>query len=302
MNDRQTCTGSPSILVATDLSAPSRHAVQRGLRLASDCNAQAHVLHAMELDALDTLRALLGANLPATKAVLEADARARLQKMIAEAAGGISALDHAIVSRGSPLDVIARQADTLHADLLVLGARGESFLKHALLGSTAARLLRKSIGRSVLVVKQPPHESYRNVLVTIDFSTISPALIREARRWAPHASLVLLHAFVLPFEGQLTHAGVEDDVIREIILRGMDDGRLRLLELADAAGLEQGSYRIRVIHGDPTQQVIAMEQECDADLIVTGKHGTHITEDLLLGSVTKQVLDQSQTDVLVVTA
>ena len=43
-----------------------------------------------------------------------------------------------------------------------------------------------------------------------------------------------------------------------------------------------------------------MEQEYDADLIVVGKHGTHITEELLLGSVTKHVLAEAQGDVLVV--
>jgi hypothetical protein len=35
-------------------------------------------------------------------------------------------------------------------------------------------------------------------------------------------------------------------------------------------------------------------------LIVLGKHGTHLTEELLLGSVTRQVLDAAQGDVLVV--
>jgi len=43
-----------------------------------------------------------------------------------------------------------------------------------------------------------------------------------------------------------------------------------------------------------------MEQEYDADLIVIGKHGTNFTEELLLGSVTKHVLAESQGDVLVV--
>jgi CPA2 family monovalent cation:H+ antiporter-2 len=31
-----------------------------------------------------------------------------------------------------------------------------------------------------------------------------------------------------------------------------------------------------------------------------GKHGTHVTEELLLGSVTRRVLAESQADVLVV--
>ena len=43
-----------------------------------------------------------------------------------------------------------------------------------------------------------------------------------------------------------------------------------------------------------------MEQEVDADLIVVGKHGAHIAEELLLGSVTKHVLAESQCDVMVI--
>ena len=31
-----------------------------------------------------------------------------------------------------------------------------------------------------------------------------------------------------------------------------------------------------------------------------GKHGTHVTEELLLGSVTKRVLSESEQDMLVV--
>lgn len=44
-----------------------------------------------------------------------------------------------------------------------------------------------------------------------------------------------------------------------------------------------------------------MEQAVDADLITVGKHGAHIAEELLLGSVTKHVLAESQCDVLVIT-
>lgn len=43
-----------------------------------------------------------------------------------------------------------------------------------------------------------------------------------------------------------------------------------------------------------------MEQELSSDLVVIGKHGSHVVEELLLGSVTKQVLAESQCDVLVI--
>ena len=71
-------------------------------------------------------------------------------------------------------------------------------------------------------------------------------------------------------------------------------------DLAATAGLVPTEYWGRVIHGDPAQQIIVMEQEVDADLIVVGKHGSHIAEELLLGSVTKHVLAESQCDVLVI--
>jgi nucleotide-binding universal stress UspA family protein len=45
------------------------------------------------------------------------------------------------------------------------------------------------------------------------------------------------------------------------------------------------------------------EQEValDCDLVVLGKHGQSATEDVLLGSVTHQVLSEGQADVLVST-
>lgn len=289
-----------TILVATDLSAPARHAVQRALLLSSVAGGAVHVLHVLELDALDSLRELLGADLAATKAALAADASERLAQLVSDAAsrGGVAAQTRVVA--GTPLAVIAGEAEALDAGLLVLGARGESFLRHAMLGSTAARLLRKSAGRPVLVVKQPPREDYGKVLVAVDFSPASLLAIREAVRWAPGADLVLLHAFELPFEGKLRSAGVEDQVIRQYIAEGVEARRGQVRELAASAGLAAGSYSVRVIRGDPSQQIIAMEQEYDADLLVVGKHGTHITEELLLGSVTKHVLAEAQGDVLVV--
>lgn len=288
------------IFAATDFSAPARHAVERAFLLAAHAGGELHILHVLELDALDALRDFLGAELSPTKAALEADARERLTQLAADPARHRGIVAHTRVVSGVPLAVVTSEADALGAGLVVLGARGESFLRHALLGSTAVRLLRKSARRSVLVVKQPPREDYRNVLVAVDFSPASLLAIREARRWAPGADIVLLHAFQLPYEGKLSLAGVEEHVIRQYITAGIDIRRKQLHELAGSAGVAPGGYLARVIHGDPFQQIIAMEQEYGADLIVVGKHGTHITEELLLGSVTKHVLAEAQGDVLVV--
>ncbi|MDP2170623.1 MAG: universal stress protein [Rhodocyclaceae bacterium] len=292
-------TSTQTILAATDLSAPARHAVERAFFLATLAGSELHLLHAIELDTLDSLREMLGGDVSAVRTALENDARARLDQLAGDQAiqRGVSARPRIVV--GNPLTVIASEADALDANLVVLGARGESFLRHALLGATAARLLRKSARRPVLVVKQAPHEAYRSILIAVDFSPVSLYAIRMARQLAPYADLVLLHAFELPYEGKLTFAGVDPQLIRQYVANEGEVRRKQLHELAATAGLTPMEYSGRVSHGDPAQQIVAMEQEVDADLIVVGKHGAHIAEELLLGSVTKHVLAESQCDVLV---
>lgn len=293
-------TSAQTILVATDLSAPARHAVERAFHLAASTESDLCILHVMELDTLDELREMLGDDVFDVKAALSHDAQARLEQLTHDAAihRGISASTR--LAEGNPLATIAAEADKQDAHLVVLGARGEAFLRHALLGSTAERLLRKSVRRPVLVVKQAPHEAYRSIVVTVDFSPVSLEAIRLARYWAPNSDLVLLHAFELPYEGKLTFAGVDEQLIRQYVTNEGEIRRKRLHELAAEAGLAPTDYSGRIVHGDSAQQIIAMEQEVDADLIVVGKHGAHIAEELLLGSVTKHVLAESQCDVLVI--
>lgn len=48
------------ILAATDLSAPARHAIERAFHLSASANSELYILHAIELDTLDSLREMLG--------------------------------------------------------------------------------------------------------------------------------------------------------------------------------------------------------------------------------------------------
>jgi len=289
-----------TILCATDFSAPARHAAARAFKLAGEVGASVTLLHVLNRSALDELRALLGMQAESVEQRLIERARAELNDVAAGVGAALEVAADVHVSTGAVLREVLDHADATDADLLVLGARGESFLRHTLLGATAARLLRKSVRRPVLVVKQAPHEAYRSVLIAVDFSPVSLHAIRTARQVAPDADLVLLHAFELPYESKLAFAGVAERVIRQYVTSASETRRIRLHDLAAAAGLAPMEFPARVIHGDPSQQIVAMEQEYDCDLIVVGKHGSHIAEELLLGSVTKHVLAESQCDVLVI--
>ena len=76
----------------------------------------------------------------------------------------------------------------------------------------------------------------------------------------------------------------------------------RLYAAAHDAGLKPGHWDARIVEGDASQRIVEHEQESDCDLVVVGKHGQSAAEELLLGSVTKHVLDEGSADVLVSTA
>lgn len=286
------------LLAATDLSAPARHAAERAALTAHRLRADLELLHVTNLTTMDRFRQFVAELPPEALERLMEDARAELRTL-----GEHLAQQHGVtpglrLRSGPLLQEITDAASDDDADLLVLGARGNSFMRHLLLGTTAERLIRKT-DRPMLIVKQAPHESYRTLLIPVDFSAHSLPALHHAIAIAPDACFVLLHAFEVPFEGKLRLAGVEEDWIHRYRITAKDEARERLRALRDEAGIPPESARLLVLHGNPSLSIIQQEQEQDCDLIVIGKHGESLLEDLLLGSVTKHVLAESQGDVLV---
>lgn len=289
---------SQNILAATDLSAPSRHAVDRAYRLAAERKWPLYLVHAIAPGIFDELQSMLGGDAPSLDAAAAADARTRMAALNADPQHARGVVAQCEVLHGKPLDSIARHADEIDAGLLVLGARGEGFLRQLTLGSTASRLLRKT-RHPVLVVKQPPHESYRRALVTIDFSPASLAALRQVRQLAPDVELVLLHAVEIPFEGKMQYASVDPGIIQQYRIRAQLEGMRKLRDLARREALPDADTQLLALHGDAPRLILEQEQEQDCDLIVVGKRGVNMLEELLLGSTTKHVLMESQGDVLV---
>lgn len=287
------------ILAATDLSAPARHAVDRAGRVAGETGARLELAHVVSQSALDGLRQLLGLEAATVETHLLDQARAGLEGLAAELKQN-RALDAGLhLSTGTALRGLLDEADRLAADLIVLGARGEGYLGRLLLGTTSERLLRRT-RRPMLVVKQTPHEAYRRVLVPVDFSPWSARCLALARAVAPSAELVLLHAYEVPFEDKLRFAGVDETVISRYQLDARQQALAALEDLAEGASLDRARVALSCRHGAAAPRILEEEQDRDCDLIVMGKHGQGMLEELLLGSVTKHVLAESTGDVLVI--
>ena len=288
------------ILAATDFSAPARHAADRAARVARQTGAPLTLMHVLPGGALQELRQWLGQG-HAMEQQLQDEAARQLGALVSELQTHRLVAARAVNSSGSVLDEISREADRLDAALLVLGARGAGYLRRLVLGSTSERLLRRTM-RPLLVVRQTPHEPYRRVLVALDFSPWSARAITLARRVAPHARLLLFNAYEVPFGEKLRFAGVDTATIDHYRRQARDQATERVHALAAAAGLKPVDWELCIVEGDASQRIVEHEQEKDCDLVVLGKHGQSATDDLLLGSVSKHVLAEGSTDVLVSTA
>jgi nucleotide-binding universal stress UspA family protein len=287
-----------SILAGTDLSAASLDAVDRGYLLAEASQARYTVLHALGLDPVSSLRELFGENTEALTERIAGDAQRRLQRITANPSRNRGVVADAVVHPGLPGPALSTFAQQQDCDLLILGGRGAGAARRLIFGSTASRALRQS-KIPVLIVKNKALDSYRRVLVAIDFSPVSQALIQFSRTIAPNAELTLLHVCTDAVEVQMRYASVTESVITDYRARTHRWASQQLRELAASCGLSPSQYTGQIAHGNPAGQILQHEEEHDPDLIVLGKHGTHVTEELLLGSVTKRALETTRSDVLV---
>ena len=138
-----------TILIATDGSKSAQEATTFGLELAAEQHAEATFV--LVVPALDVLPAGgFGVTAAAPHDVTPSD-RAPLDECLrlAEQAGVTA---HARLLRGDPADEIVAYADTIDADLVVVGSRGHGALASALLGSVSRGVLHES-RRPVLVVR-----------------------------------------------------------------------------------------------------------------------------------------------------
>jgi len=287
------------VLAATDLSAPARHAAHRAASVARAVGAGLDLVYVASTTAFDAVHRYLAA-LPARlpqRWLDEAEAALHAFAATLEREHGLVAGVH--FATGPVLEQIGRVRSETAADLVVVGARGASFLRQMVLGSTAERLVGTAT-LPMLVVKQVAHRPYASVLVAVDFSDASLAALRCARAIAPGARIRVLHAFETPFEGKLRSVGAGADAIDSYRIEVQRDASEGMAALYERAGMTLSDAEGLVAEGDPVWRVLEQEQEQDCDLVVVGKRQSR-TEDFFLGSVSRRVLAESQCDVLIAT-
>jgi nucleotide-binding universal stress UspA family protein len=131
------------ILYATDYSESSVPACDYALTLAGLAGAEVHVLHVIG-EFADRRKSQIQ---PEAMALLEREVELQAVKEMEDFCQG--KFDEEVpyqteVVMGIPFQEILKRAESLPADLIVVGTHGRTGLEHVLVGSTAERLVRRS--------------------------------------------------------------------------------------------------------------------------------------------------------------
>ncbi|MCL4686191.1 universal stress protein [Myxococcota bacterium] len=141
-----------TILVPIDFSPNAEAVLEWAAHLAEEHACPLVLLHAYHLPV--DFQQLEGAYLPPDFwTQVKSDAAANLERH-AELLRARGLRVETILREGYPASVIEEEAQTRNVDLIVIGTRGHTGLKHLLLGSVAERVVQKA-PCAVLTVKSP---------------------------------------------------------------------------------------------------------------------------------------------------
>jgi nucleotide-binding universal stress UspA family protein len=141
------------ILIATDGSASAREAVETGLELATEQDAEIMIVHvAPRLDVYPWSGVGVASAFPHELTAADRAPLVEAEQLASER--GVDATTELL--RGDPIDEIVAYADSEDVDLIVIGSRGHGAFASALLGSVSLGVMHET-RRPVLVVRSAQH-------------------------------------------------------------------------------------------------------------------------------------------------
>jgi nucleotide-binding universal stress UspA family protein len=194
------------------------------------------------------------------------------------------------VVRGTPYRRINGVAGTVHADMTIVGSRGQSPLANRVIGSTARNLARTTVApllvnrveRDVDDPEMLRAHLFQRMLYATDFS--------ENAQRAFDAFSYLRHA---TREATLVHVESPKD--------GADvDAETRLGELADTLEGWDIDTDIRIRQGSPAEEILAVEEAVTPTTTLVGSRGQSRLRRLMLGSVSEDLVARARGNVYLV--
>jgi nucleotide-binding universal stress UspA family protein len=251
-----------NILVATDFSPASDQAVEYAASLARRYGSTIYLTHVVTLDGYPLIS-------PEYVAMSLEKKRAAVKKQFREVlkSGELTGIPFETVAKeGNLWPTIEESITMFDIDLVIVGTHGAGAIEKMLIGSGAEEIFRKAkvpvLTVGPVAPKEPWYEmEFKNILLVTNFG-------KSAEREAAYAfSLAQEHRSRLTLLHVFPHREAVD---KEQSIEMEHNFYTQLRELVPVAAEMHCKVDVRVVHGEPTEQILRIAEETKAQLIVMG--------------------------------
>jgi nucleotide-binding universal stress UspA family protein len=278
-----------TILYATDFRPASRDAAQVAVHLAWVFGSRVTLLHALE-------------PMPAWSALAHLNrehATAQLRELAADLSAQRVVLDESCTVVGNAADEIVRKSQEIDADLILIGAGDRARAQQFALGPVAAAVVQHAAKPVLAVRPGEPVPRFQRILCPVDQSLSSRRGLMNAIRLARAFSGRLIALGVVPAAGWSSMA-MESGSLRQAADEYASRWRGELDAFLDSCDFGPVRWEKDVRTGVPHLEIIAAAQAHEADLMVMGSTGRTGLARVLMGSVTRRVIQQLPCSLLTV--
>lgn len=286
-----------NILVLVDLLQSSNVVVEKATKLAEIFDATLYLIH---ITAINT--APLISETGRVDATHNSDEiKIRQLNQYKERLNKLNIKNDTILVKGNKLDNINSIAENIEADVIVLGLRKHDAFYNIIVGSTAQHLIKKAQYPLLLI----PHnviekKEIKNILVPIDFSTISSSIAKEALAYAKNtqAKINLIHVLS-------TKVGVEIGEAGYVSLSQTNKAKIRK-EIENIEQYKKYFEQNKIVNdcyikqGDIVEVILEEIDIIKADLLIIGSLGHGTLYKVFIGSVASGIIKQTDIPILLV--
>ncbi len=286
-----------NILVPTDFSEQSDHALLYAASLGERYGAKIHLVHVVTLHDVD--RDDSKEIWPDMTPYLDAADRAARDKLDAGADGGeVATVERTILRSVNAHEAIIQHASDNNIDLIIIGMRGRSSLSYMLLGSVTERVIRYA-PCPVMVVEKGDRDFVdpETAAVRLDRVVMAHDLTDNAhralayvtghlKRYAPEMHIV--HALNVEIPAAYVQAGVTEALP---LNPGVRD------KLTDALSRSAGDIInpdwttvCEVVQGKPHKAITEYAEEIEADMLVVGSETRHDLGERIVGGTSVRIV------------
>lgn len=280
-----------NVLFTTDYSSCSDHALKHAIDLARFYKATLHVLHVNVLPAaanhfaitFDEAQALKNLEEHVTKKLTEFSASDVLMNAKIKSVSGLDAAE-----------TIIHYIESNEIDVCVMGTQGRTGLKHMMMGSVVEKVMRRA-RKPVFTMHESdrlvPFSQMKEILVPVDFSKSSEAVLDEAVAFAKEYDLRMNVIHVLPKHIRVLSQDDYIDVFKHFP-SVLDESMERLRDF-EKRHSHFNNLRLQVSKGNIIDEILSFINEHNVDLIIMAKRGYTFAEQLFIGRTTERLIQKT---------